>query len=293
VCPAKIDTQSLFVTIRLLTADLDKKTFLKKMAVKFFVAFPFFPRIFSSNNKKIKKSASGKSIIFFTGCLFDKFFYNRISKAEKIFNKLGYKTDVISGECCGMPFLSAGDKSSFLKAHQKLASRFCSIDAKYIVSACPTCITAFKKLWPGFSDSGAELSHKFEILDFHQFLYKEMQNSSVFEHISGNEKIKWHLPCHLKSLGAEKEAEYILEKLTGKSPENESKINTCCGFGGTFLGDHPFLSGKILDSAINELSPEKDESIVTGCPACMIQLKRACPDDKKILHTIDIVENKL
>ncbi|MGM0418203.1 MAG: (Fe-S)-binding protein [Thermodesulfobacteriota bacterium] len=294
VCPAKIDTQSLIVNIRLLTAGLDNKSFLKKQAIKFFVAFPFFSRIFSPGyNKKIKKSSSDKSIIFFTGCLFDKFFYDKISKAEKIFDKLGYKTEIVSGECCGMPYLSAGDKGSFLKAQKKLASRFSAIDSKYIVSACPTCITALKKLWPVFSDSGTELNHKFEILDFHQFLYKEMQNNNVFENISGNEKIKWHLPCHLKSLGADKEAEYILEKLTGKALENESKINTCCGFGGTFLADHPFLSGKILDSAINELAPEKGESIVTGCPACMIQLKRACLNDKNILHTIDIVENKL
>ena len=212
----------------------------------------------------------------------------------EIFTKLGYETKIISGECCGIPLLTSGDYKGFLKHRESLLHRFLNEDAKYIVSGCPTCLTTIKNIWPSFPGFSEELNTEFEILDFHEFFFRNFDEKKFKKTEKSAEKIRWHQPCHLNTLGVKKEPGLIIEKLSGSKPDNDKGLNTCCGFGGTFSMDHPFLSREIGEKRKNDLGLKDNDVIVTGCPACMVQFTRLTLNKNvDVLHTIDFVADKL
>lgn len=296
-CPAGIDTLSVFIKARNAMHALDKKSFIKKFFISVFIKFPFLFKFLRKNTDTAENTdlkADAKKVVFFTGCLFDRFFDDTAKKAVNFFKRSGFEPVAVSDECCGLPFLSSGDEKGFLKAAEKLYSKFLNSGADTVVSGCPTCISALKKIWPEFCDFGRELNDNFEILDFHQFAAKIIRGGDQVAGPGSGRNLKWHLPCHIKSLGAEKDAEYVLEKFLNFKPSKESKLNSCCGFGGTFSIDHPGISKKILDTRSDDLMLEEGEILVTGCPACILQLKRAAGKTDRIFHTIDIIdENKI
>ncbi|MDY0361528.1 MAG: (Fe-S)-binding protein [Desulforegulaceae bacterium] len=294
-CPAGINTLSVFIKARIAMIEFDKKSFIKRFLIRIFVRFPFLFKFLKQNsnlaeNKPVKK-INEKKLIFFTGCLFDRAFDDTTKKALSFFNRSGFDPVVVSQECCGLPFLSSGDKSGFLKAGEKLYEKFLNSGSNIIVSGCPTCISTLKKIWPEFLSFGVDMNKNFEIYDFHEFAAKILKENDMEFKLDSEQKMKWHLPCHIKSLGAEKDAEYVLEKCFNFKPEKDSKLNSCCGFGGTFSIDHPFISKKILDEKFEDLMLENGEIIITGCPACILQLKRSIKKNK-VLHTIDLVFEK-
>jgi glycolate oxidase iron-sulfur subunit len=277
--------------------ELDKKSFLKKFLIKIFIKFPFLFKILKKNTKsdqnisKTKKET--KKIIFFTGCLFDRVFQDTTENAINLFKSFGFETEVVSGQCCGLPLLSSGDEKGFKFSLEKLYEKFINIDSGVIVSGCPTCISTLKKIWPDFSNYGKELNLKFEIYDFHQFAAKIIKEKNLEFINDNNLKLKWHLPCHAKSLGAEKDCDYVLEKCFGMKPENNSRLNSCCGFGGTFSIDHPKISKKILEVRSMEIMLENEEILLTGCPACILQLERIKGYKNRVFHTIDAISSQL
>lgn len=304
-CPSKIDTKLLFLKARLLMKDFDKKSFIKKYLIYVFVKMPGLQAFFLKSRKTNKLSQQSKTkvetlkpkekVVFFSGCLFDKVFADKTAKALKIIEKLGYDTSLVSKECCGMPFLTSGNLNEFKKARSKLFQKLVNESPSYIVSGCPTCISAIKDIWPGFSESlNSEFDHKVKILDFHQFIYEKTKNIHINQESKKYKKIKWHMPCHLKSLCGLGEPEFLIEKFSGHKIEKDSKLNSCCGFGGTFSLDHPIMSGSILSKKAADLDLKDDEVLFTGCPACMMQLGRiSFPKRNKIFHTIDLIADNI
>ncbi len=135
-----------------------------------------FP-IDSSSDINISHGRSGLKIGFFTGCLIDKI-YPGIGRAcldVLDYHGIGVYLPKNQG-CCGMPALAYGDMASFemlVEHHIKLFERE---NFDYLVTACATCTSTIKKLWPvlyrgrnsGFKKYIKELSDK--TLDINEFL---------------------------------------------------------------------------------------------------------------------------
>ncbi|MDY0132280.1 MAG: (Fe-S)-binding protein [Desulforegulaceae bacterium] len=298
-CPSGIDTLSVFLKARTAMNEFDKKSFLKRFLIRVFVKFPFLFKLFKrTNNSNLNnyqfEKVNEKKLIFFTGCLFDRVFEDTTKRALDFFKSSGFDPVIVDDECCGLPFLTSGDKKGFVKAGDKLYGKFLNSGSNLIVSGCPTCISALKNLWPDFFEFGKEFNRNFEVLDFHQFAARVIKENKFEFKGKAEEKIKWHLPCHLKSLGGEKDAEYVLKKCLNFKPLQESKLNSSCGFGGTFSIDHPGISKKILDKKAGDLSLKEGEVLVTGCPACVLQLERIkrAGNKKRVFHTIDLIGGK-
>ncbi|PID78243.1 MAG: hypothetical protein CSA18_02485 [Deltaproteobacteria bacterium] len=288
-CPRNIDTKTLFIKSRLILNDFKQKSFIKKNIIRFFIAFPKIKNFIFGNQKIQNKNFSGKKVLFFSGCLFDQFYRDKTLKAFDIFNKLGYNTSLVSGECCGIPFLSSGDMKKYRFSRERLYGKIIDEKPDFVVSGCPTCIDTIKKVWSEFSYDDLILSEKIKVMDFHEFLYSDLKDLNFSAEKTENMKIKWHTPCHIKSLGIENEARFLVDKFSGCSIE-KGKEDSCCGFGGTFSMEHPLMSMSVLDKRMKSLDMKKDELLVTGCPACMMQLGRSSSVKKEnILHTIDLV----
>lgn len=294
VCPQKIDTQSVFIKSRIVMARLNRTSFIKRLIIAAFLAFPGLDFKKSEIKKREVEGKNNQKLLFFSGCVFDKLFPEKKAKAEMLFKRLGFDIEIISGECCGIPNLSSGNLKGFLKNRESLMKRFLKSDADYIVSGCPTCLTTITKIWPEFDGFDDLLTSKFKILDFHELMEKNLEKLKFNKIDKSIKGVTWHQPCHLTSLGVKKEGELILENICREKFSKSETMNTCCGFGGTFSIDHPFLSSKIGKKRAADLDLQRNNLVVTGCPACIIQLKRITIKDKvDVVHSIDFIFDNL
>src|SRR5208337_3689623 len=138
----------------------------------------FAPVSFLSQTRQPDTSAvSGLKVGFYVGCMIDKI-YPDIGDAVLSALKHSGVGVLLPDEqgCCGIPALSSGDLETFKKLVRYNLERFSPGDFDYLVTACATCTSTIKKLWPMFADdrSEAEKSRVSELaeksLDINQFL---------------------------------------------------------------------------------------------------------------------------
>ncbi len=125
------------------------------------------------------RGRSGIKVAFFTGCLIDKIFPGiGFSCLDALaFHGVGVCLPRNQG-CCGMPALASGDMLTFEALVEHHIRLFQREKFDYLVTACATCTSSIKKIWPsiyrgknsGFKRYLKELSRK--TLDINRFLVK-------------------------------------------------------------------------------------------------------------------------
>lgn len=226
---------------------------------------------------------SGLKAAFFTGCIIDKIF-PQIGKALiEVFDHHGVGTYIPKGQgCCGIPALAAGDMKSFEKLVDYHIELFYAEKFDYLVTACATCTSTIKKLWPSIykgrasktRDKIRELSKK--TLDINQFLVNIVRLSGSYEGAwqsgESGEIVTYHDPCHLKkSLGVFREPRTLI-KASGNSLVEMEGADRCCGMGGSFNIYHYGLSSEIGQIKRGNIADTNCSTVATGCPACMLQI---------------------
>jgi glycolate oxidase iron-sulfur subunit len=242
---------------------------------------------------------SGLTVVFFVGCLIDKIFPSIAQAAVKVFKYHG--VGVLCPEdqgCCGIPALASGDRESFesLTAHHLDLLKGLKFD--YLVTACATCTSTIKKLWPALyqgKGSGTrafvrELSEK--TIDINQFLVNKLSLKETFQ---GKGKksacVSYHDPCHLKkSLGVMEEPRKLI-MAAGHELAEMAGADKCCGMGGSFNLYHYDISSSIGKLKAKNILDTDCSIVATGCPACMMQISDMLAKEEskvKVRHPIEL-----
>ncbi len=230
---------------------------------------------------------SGLKVGFFVGCLIDKFFP---SIAQATLNVLAYHGVGVfmprSQGCCAIPAISSGDMETFEQLVEYNLTKFEQTSFDYLVTACATCTSTIKKVWPSFiresqksGGDGRRLAARAEILgektmDISRFLVSKV-GIKPFENIIETNKIAvtYHDPCHLKkSLGVFKEPRELIRANPDYQLIEMIESDWCCGLGGTFNLDYYDISANIGDRKSRHIRDTGCSVVATGCPACMLQL---------------------
>lgn len=246
------------------------------------------------------------SVLLFTGCLIDKIM-PQIAQAC-VTALTHHKVRVIIPEtqgCCGIPALAAGDQNTFntlMTYHIDLFERE-SFD--YLVTACATCTSTIKKLWPSlYQDSMPENTKAFlnklaeKTMDINEFLVDVMGVSASNDSNSSfkREPVTYHDPCHLKkSLGIFKQPRQLLVA-AGHPVKEMIDSDKCCGMGGSFNLFHYDLSSQIGTIKQKNIIDTQCSIVTSGCPACIMQisdmLSRA-GTDIRVKHPIELYAKNL
>ncbi len=246
---------------------------------------------------------SGPAIALFTGCLIDKIFPGIGVDAIRVLHHHNCRVFIPENPgCCGIPALAAGDRPTFLSLVNHNLNLFQPHKYDYIVTACATCTSTLKKLWPSMvkdepsalKNTVARLAEK--TMDISQFLCRvtglKPQQQSEKQKI-----VTYHDPCHLaKSLGIRKEPRDILNAASGYTLKEMKDPDRCCGMGGSFNLYHYDISSKIGTVKRKSIEETHCNTVSTSCPACMLQLsdmlsKAERPIDIK--HPIQIYAERL
>jgi glycolate oxidase iron-sulfur subunit len=228
-----------------------------------------------------KNGPSGIKVAFYVGCLIDKFFPKVAQDVVDVLAGHGVGIFMPRGQsCCGIPAISSGDLTTFRQLVRYNLKRFDAEKFDYLVTACATCTSTIKKIWPMMAgnDSGyiqtkaAAISQK--TMDINQFLVSKVGiKPMVIDDLVEPVDITYHDPCHLKkSLGVSVEPRSLIKAHPGYRLKEMAESDRCCGLGGSFNLQYYELSSNIGRIKIDLIKASGCSIVATGCPACMLQL---------------------
>jgi glycolate oxidase iron-sulfur subunit len=262
-----------------------------------FARTPFHSKIPSLNTDA---GASGIKVALFVGCLIDKIFPQVADATIQVLQHHGVGIYLPEAQgCCGIPAASSGDTASFKHLVEYNLKLFEDEKFDYLVTACATCTSTIKEVWPVLIGKEPEdvvagvkrISEK--TLDINQFLVTKVGLKSISQTNTENPVgVTYHDPCHLKkALGIAAEPRAVLAANPGYLLKEMPQPDACCGMGGSFNLKYYEISSEIGKLKRDNIKASGCEVVATGCPACMLQISDVLSRSKDrltIKHPIEI-----
>jgi len=261
-----------------------------------------FHKIIASRDTRGK---AGVRAAFFVGCVTDKVFPNIGEAVVRSLEHNGAGVFIPDNQgCCGIPALSSGDLESFRKLVRHSLDRFSAGDFDYLVTACATCTSTIKKLWPLFAvefnarDQARISALAEKTIDISQFLVEKMGVAPLDPPGTDSGKIvTYHDPCHLKkSLGVAVQPRKLISANPAYTLKEMADADRCCGCGGSFNLQHYGISSQIGKRKRDCIAQSGCEVVATSCPACMLQINDMLSqsgDRIQVKHAIEIYADSL
>jgi glycolate oxidase iron-sulfur subunit len=161
---------------------------------------------------------------------------------------------------------------------------FSGVDFDFLVTACATCTSTIKKLWPlmaqqercSVRDHVARLADR--TLDISQFLVDQhiVAGTGHDDGAARTVPVTYHDPCHLKkSLGVSSQPRTLLAAAGGYRLEEMAGADQCCGMGGSFNLKYYEISSRIGAQKRDAILRSGCRVVATSCPACILQISDA------------------
>ncbi|MDR2142015.1 MAG: (Fe-S)-binding protein [Deltaproteobacteria bacterium] len=269
---------------------------------------PSLPKASFSSKRgalNIPAGSSGIKVALFPGCVPDKLFANLSEATLKILRYHG--VGIFMPEnlvCCGIPSLASGDSQGFLGLTSQNLKALSKQPFDYLVTPCATCAANIKDNWPRFLDKYGEEEKKAvaalvsKTMDITQFLVSALKvEFKPAEPKNDAKKVTFHDSCHLKkSLGVAAQPRAIIQSLPDYRLVEMPEADRCCGNGGSFTLFHYDISKDIGQRKRNNIVSVKPDLVVTGCPACLMQLMDLLSqnnDQIAVKHVVEIYADTL
>jgi len=243
---------------------------------------------------------SGIKVALFVGCLIDKMFPHIGEAVLEVLKYHGVGVFIPEGQgCCGIPAISSGDTNTFNKLVIHNLERFEADTFDYLITACATCTSTIKKIWPimahGPFDDVRERINKVseKVMDINQFLVSKVGLENVLCSEANNPiLITYHDPCHLKkSLGVSEAPRAVIQANPKYHFKEMVEPDWCCGAGGSFNIEYYGISTSIGRRKRDNILASGCSVVATGCPACMIQISDMLSQagaDIEVKHPVEI-----
>ena len=239
---------------------------------------------FVSTNNNIVSTANNERVLYFAGCMTA--LTPGIRKSmESVLRKAGVNyrmMDKDGGICCGRPMLMAGRKDPAKEMIRKNTNIIKSSGATTLLLSCPICLKVFKE---EYELDGIEIIHHTEFMD------RLIAEGRL--HVESSEvRYAYHDPCELgRGCGVYEQPRRVVAA-AGQLVEGakSGKESICCGgsLGSLSLG---FEQRKLMtENAINNLTAENPDAIVTACPLCKTTFGRYA--DRPVVDIVEVIDSK-
>ena len=258
-CPSGINPVEIFSVAKYSYAMKNKSS-----RLKFFMhsekIFNTLLKMFESFNKKIFKqetffNTGTKRILYFKGCANKLNGQNNVDLISLITKIDGMNLIESDFDCCGIPFLSAGNIERYNRAKKHNLEILHNSVYDYIITDCASCQAALK-----------DYDEKLNVINFAEFLKIYPLNFYADKPI----KVTFHKPCHLKNYDDVKQ---LLVSIKNVEYVEMEDFDECCGFCGEFALKNPKISAKLMKTKGDNVLKTNADIVLTACPACLIGLK--------------------
>jgi len=215
-------------------------------------------------NKKLRPPDRQGETSVLLGCRF----VERKDDAEKylaLLEKMDLKPKTFDEICCGMPFAIFGDRKGFQNQKKEFIESLPDKNEE-VICVCTTCVFFIQKKYP-------DLKAKYiveEIIERLPRFKNEIKKLNI--------TATYHDPCNVaRGLNMVDEPRWLLEEIGVHLVEMKTngKEAMCCGGGGGLIVSDEKLSEKMAVNRVNEALDTGAEYLVTLCPTCELNLKKA------------------
>jgi Fe-S oxidoreductase len=170
--------------------------------------------------------------------------------------------------CCGRPLMLAGKHAQARELMAKNAQMIADSGAKTLVTSCPICYKVFKD----------EYNLNIEVLHHSQYLLNLIENGKI-EVTPQKVAAVYHDPCELgRGSGIYKEPRSVIAQVADLQTISQEKEDAlCCGGSLANLKIAGSDRKKITEDAIQVLTQNKPDTLVTGCPLCKKTFAASAP----------------
>lgn len=246
----------------------------------------FYP---TANSSHVKGN-----VALFTGCMSKQLDPQTVTASINLLNRLGYGVYVPEQQaCCGALHLHDGNKqqaSSLANKNITVFNQQKNITA--VVSLVNGCTSQLRE----YSHLVTTDSFNTDVLDIIEFLANvEWPKDIHFKPL--NKSVALQIPCSLQNtLRAEDKLMTLLAKIPGIELPPEAIYNRCCGAAGSYFLRFPEISTQLQSAALNKLTRNSPELIISSNIGCALQLKAGLSQDNSdinVIHPVLLIEQQL
>lgn len=224
-------------------------------------------------NKKFEKKA-----IYFGGCV-EAINPKTSDYAKELLNTMQIQPLNVDFNCCGLPFLSAGNTTLFEEQMKENLEKIRNLDFDYIVTDCASCEWTWKQ-YIKYADD--EIKKKFEHIQF-KTIYGLIEENNILFEAKKPCSVTYHTPCH----GG---VENIITRIKNIEYKELEDKNECCGFAG--LTKQTQTSKQLMTSKKENITKTNADYILTNCVGCVISLNYILKFKKRVFRVIDFLRKK-
>jgi glycolate oxidase iron-sulfur subunit len=277
---------------------LARKTGLTRLAGDAGKAEVMVPRVPAGEGLKAIKRAvkkidkPGYSAAYFIGCYAPNFAPERAAATIRVLNKNRVEVTVPDFACCGLPAAGYGDIESARDLARKNIEIVSKMTVDAIVTPCASCSSFLKDYMKLLADDPewAEKAKEFagKVKDISEFLVDIGLNTEMGEL---KRKITFHDPCHLAHHQKIKDQpRTILKSIPGVEFVEMNEADMCCGAAGSYAFKNYDLSQKVLGRKMENVASTGADTLVSSCPACIMQLACGAGQQKLPVSVLEIVD---
>lgn len=231
----------------------------------------------------------------FIPCFIDQFYPETAESFVRILEKAGCKINYNPEQtCCGQPAFNSG----YWKEARTVATKFLNDfdKADIIVAPSASCTGFIKNYYHKLFEEDKKLLERSEeiktrVYEFSDFLVNHLGVADLgaeFEH-----KVTFHDSCAgLREYGIKEEPRKLLSNVKGLELIEMDKLDTCCGFGGTFAAKFHHISTAMTEQKVEIAMETGAEYIVSTEASCLMNMEAYIRKQKlpiKTIHLVDIL----
>lgn len=195
--------------------------------------------------------------------------------AVKLLEDAGCVVEVPATQtCCGQPAYNSGDNRDARPIAADVIEAFEGFD--YVVAPSGSCAGMIRVHYPKlFADDPAMFGRAQALAakthELVSFLVDVMRVESVAGTFAGT--ATYHDSCSgLRELGIKDQPRALLGKIDGLTLNEGRESEVCCGFGGLFCVKYPDISGRMVDSKVDDVLATGADTLLAGDLGCLINI---------------------
>ncbi len=226
-------------------------------------------------------------VLYFPGCQTNRKARSIGKATTELLARLGVNFAVLEEDaCCGYPLYDVGQMEAAGKAAAYVQEKVAEYQPAVILTTCVGCYRALTHVYP--HDLGVTLSA--EVKHVHEFLPSLLEGRLK----TINRSITFHDPCIMgRHMGVYDEPREVITSIPGVElveMYSNREHALCCGGGGGVLGAFDEVAGQVAVERLRQAAAAGAAQVVTSCPTCVVNLKRAVKKAGVDLQVTDIIE---
>jgi glycolate oxidase iron-sulfur subunit len=232
-----------------------------------------------------------RRVALFTGCLADQLFADVNDATVRVLTENGCEVEVLATErCCGALHIHNGARDQAKDLARANVAAFNAGNYDAILTNAAGCSAELRHYGGLLDGEAAAKEFGRKIKDIAEYLV-EIGYTPPAVKLAG--KAAYAEPCHLlhaQKISAAPKA--ILDGLPGIERVPLEDAEFCCGSAGLYSLTQPKLAGEILARKIEQIRKSGADTVVSGNPGCILQIRtglKAARLPVKVVHPVELL----